>query len=174
MTITTLSCTSKIYRGEVTFVDNQDQRLIELYGTNQSIWSGDSNLGIQDVVEIETKNDFKKYDIKFVCSPVEGHCHFNGSGVHKRMHIRMLNQGSGSSQGSMVYNGTNYIAAEMQPRNSSQVLPIWVEENFDFNGPEANQLGRLVYGLLLEDQNSVYQYINGRVLLIDYDANHNH
>ncbi len=185
-TSTTTTITKEIYRGKVTLIDDQDRRLISLYGTNQSIWSEDHSLSENDIVEVVTEDNLENYKINILCSPVYEHCHHNGVGIHKRMHIWMM-QSTGNPQ-STTYNGKNYIVANMRKLNGVATT-MYVEENFEFISadyetdprrdpsfdPSTDPSTIFVHGLVLKDQTGKNLRINGHLLLIDFtNEEHTH
>lgn len=164
--ISLTSCTERIYRGEVTYVD-PEKKLIELYGTNQSIWSEDQSLKEHDVVEITTKNKFQKFTVEVLCSPVHEHCHFDGYGLHVRGHIKEIRNGAPDD---IRYEGNKYKAAYLEIPNESdssisETLEIWVETNYDFTN-------EIVYVIILQDENFGYQLIQERNLILNYTTTH--
>jgi len=151
------SCTKEIYRGEVSY-KNDNRSLIQLYGTGQSVWSEDPLLHKSDIVEVESRNNFKKITTKVICSPVLDHCHYDGSGAHVRVHIK---NDIAIDPSSLTYNDADYTAATMQLIGNSASNDVWIEKHFDFSDSP-------IFAVFLLDEEFEFQIIEGRFLILDY------
>ena len=157
-----LSCTKEIYRGVVTYTE-PNRQLVQLYGTNQSVWTSNDSLSMSDIAQVETKNNFKKVKTTLICSPVLGHCHLvkedSGEiGTHSKIHIRTPL----IEPRTLEYSGRNYISTTMSFEDDSEIYGVWLEENYDFNAPDS------INAVLLLDENFSHQRIQQRSLVVDY------
>lgn len=176
------SCTKEIYRGQVAYVDNQNI-LIDLYGMNKAIWTVDDELILSDFVEVTSTNNLKTFNTSKVCTPVLGHCHFDGQGVHNRIHIR-----DGGDRLNLTYNDEEYKSAKVWEL-TEQFMTRLERENIDINDLTIDQLNdrqpdgeilerfdvwikktfnfedSIIYPLRLNDQEDGFLTINNRQLI---------
>jgi len=166
--LTLSSCTRYIYRGEVTHTDNNNDRIIELYGSNVALKSDNQTIQTPNIVEVTTKKDYTIKSIKIICLNTSNHCDFITQGEHTLLHIREDSRlSTGSSNTELLYKGTKYIPAFAEFNSSSIIEEIWIEEGFSF-------FDRAGFGVLLLKNDFEEQKINGKYLLLHYDLEHDH
>ncbi len=153
------------YRGQVTFIDADNNKLIQLYGTNQTVWSENQNLLDRDIVKLTTENELESFDIEVICSPKINHCHFDGSGEHSKVHISEIGL---TDQEQLNYNRTDYISARMRMDDDSKIDTIWVISDFPFIYNADRDTSKEVHGILLKNKNFSFQRINGKYLMFDF------
>jgi len=172
------SCTKEIYRGEVIYIDENNRKLVQLFGTNQAIWTSAPEPKEHDLVQVETTNNFKSTTVDVICSPTNGHCHYTSSinptdpgyGLHTRIHIRKVaNFDYDDPDAGFTYRTKRYVPATGEFTNRSTIHELWIESTFDFNNP-------YVYAILMEQNHENHQIVNDRKMVLEYtreDHSHN-
>lgn len=153
-------CTEEIYRGQVAHIDSEERKLITLYGTNQSIWSEERDILLNDIVEVSTVDKLQNVNVNVLCSPKLDHCHFVYP-LHVRGHIKEIPL-IGKP---LEYGGQNYVTGEFVEfttnDSASDTIKVWVEQNYDFTIDS-------VHVILLENEFKAHQTVKGRKLVVHY------
>lgn len=163
------SCTKEIYRGEVVHVEN-NKILIDLFGMDKAIWSDEGGVKHKDFVTVYTTNNLKTISVDKLCTPVFGHCHLDGDGLHNRIHIReggnlTLEYGNNKYISAKIWeldeDGLDELTIHELDQRRVERFDVWIKHDFDFDNSN-------IYIIRLTDKEDGFVEVDGRQVIKRY------